>query len=94
MIYIHKGEPPRSISLKSPERDEGDARRYTDELRTIFDEFPKEELREAILQEQHHLCAYCMRRIHNDGRRMRIEHWFPLSHSKYKAIDYSNMLGL
>lgn len=110
MIYIHKGEPPRSISLKvaaikrearwrelpdeSPKRDEGDARRYTDELRTIFDEFPKGELREAVLREQHHLCACCMRRIHNDGRHMRIEHWYPLSHSKYKAIDYSNMLGV
>ena len=108
MLYIEKGTPLRAISLKAAEirrrkswkqlpssapKDENQAKNYTNMLRFMFEEFSKEELRKTILKEQHYLCAYCMRRISNDGEHTRIEHWYPLNKSKTAAIDYNNMLG-
>lgn len=109
MLYIEKGTPLQSISLKAAEirrrdswrqlpssapKDKTQFGNYTNKLRGFFDEFPKEDLRKTILKEQHHLCAYCMRRIRNDANHMRIEHWFPVNMSKNTAIDYNNMLGV
>ena len=45
------------------------------------------------MKEQHGLCAYCMRRIHNDSSTT-IEHWVPLSQNKEQALQYSNFLGV
>lgn len=36
----------------------------------------------------------CMQRISNDGFKMTIEHWYPLSMDKNRALEYSNMLGV
>lgn len=71
----------------------------TKAIREQFDLLPKSEIRDALLAEQHYLCAYCMKRIRNnkDGNEevhMTIEHWFPLSQDKERALDYNNFLGV
>ena len=108
MLYIEKGAPLNSIAQKTAEikrrddwkelpqnapEDEHEAHRYTDVLRSMFDEFSKDDIRSTIVKEQHHLCVYCMRRIKNDPLTTKIEHWYPLSQDKEKAIDYTNFFG-
>lgn len=99
MLYIRKGTPPgemrRAVSTirSSPEWkaiQEGD----TKAVRAEFDKLPKEIIRQSLLEDQHYLCAYCMRKLRNDGRSTIIEHWDPLSHSKERALDYENMLAV
>lgn len=51
----------------------------TKSIRSYFDCLNKETIRTALLEEQHGLCAYCMRRIENKGASTTIEHWIPLS---------------
>lgn len=61
--------------------------------RDYFDKLNKSRIRESLIAEQHGLCAYCMKRITNDPKVTRIEHFYPLSKSKSRAMDYQNMLG-
>lgn len=35
-----------------------------------------------------------MKRIENDGQHTSIEHWYPLSKDKDRALAYSNMMGV
>lgn len=108
MLYIEKGAPLNSIAQKTAEikrrdawkalplnapEDEREAHRYTDALRIMFDEFSKDDIRSTVLKEQHHLCVYCMRRIKIDPLTTKIEHWYPLSQNKEKAIEYTNFFG-
>lgn len=108
MLYIKKGPPKESIAQKTaeikrrdswkslpdnvPENGE-EAAKYTNTLRSMFEEFRKTDIRETVIHEQHGLCCYCMRRIANDGENMRIEHWYPLKMNKRTAIEYQNFLG-
>lgn len=99
MLYIEKGSPPgemlRRISeIKSSPKWKIMESENTKAIREAFDSLPKEAIRESLLKEQHYLCAYCMRRITNDGRRTTIEHWYPLSKDKERALDYKNMLAV
>lgn len=107
MIYIKKGPPHRNVSAKvaeirrnpnwrtipekrpkDPKQQEG----YGSTLRSYFDQLPKKEIRETLLEEQRGLCAYCMRRLLSPDD-VKIEHWFPLSEARDTAIDYQNFLG-
>lgn len=99
MLYIEKGRAPERVLAKvndikrSPEWksiQEGD----TNAIRLQFDMLPKEQIRGSLIKEQHGLCAYCMKRIHNNGLSTTIEHFVPLSKDKDKALDYSNMLAV
>lgn len=63
-------------------------------IRQCFDSLPKECIRKNLLQEQRYLCAYCMKRINDNPFDVAIEHWFPLSKDKEKALDYNNMIGV
>lgn len=113
MLYIQKGTPSQTVSLKiaeikrrnawkelplnSPET-QNEKAKYTTVLRGMFDEIPKDDIRSTLVKEQHYLCAYCMRKITdekdvNNRVNMRIEHWYPLSNNKIKAIEYSNFLA-
>ena len=65
----------------------------TKAIRKQFESLPKDSVRYTLLKEQHGLCAYCMRRIHNDSSTT-IEHWAPLSKNKEQALQYSNFLGV
>ncbi len=58
-----------------------------------FDKLDKNTIRKALVEEQHGLCAYCMDKIDAIGDKMVLEHWYPLSRSKSKALSYENMLA-
>lgn len=51
----------------------------------------KEDLKQALLEEQGYLCCYCMQRIEQD--KMRIEHWKPQSKYPLLQLDYHNLLA-
>lgn len=53
----------------------------------------KDELRNALVTEQHGLCCYCMGRIRPDQGSMKIEHWRSLSHYPKEQLNYQNLLG-
>lgn len=53
----------------------------------------KDELRDALVEEQRGLCCYCMGQISSDWGTMKIEHWRCRSRCKCKQLDYSNLLG-
>lgn len=82
MLYIKKGAPPQyftDFTLHNPN--------------LHFDDMPsdlKHSLREALLHEQGHLCAYCMSRIDSDNTK--IEHYIP-RHSD-NELDYKNLLAV
>lgn len=51
----------------------------------------KVEIRKGLLQEQGHLCAYCMQRI--KAEKMKVEHWQSQKEYPLRQLDYSNLLG-
>ncbi len=65
-----------------------------------MDKDVKEELLKKLLQEQGHLCAYCMKRIpEKQGRPpVSIEHWLPRNPDSKEdlgqGLDYRNMLAV
>lgn len=99
MLYIEKEELPNNINREIIQLYKSDEWKNIDEndtsaIRQFFDSyFPKNDIKEILLREQHGICAYCMRRIHMDNH-SRVEHFIPLSRDKDKAIDYNNMLGV
>lgn len=99
MLYIEKEGLPDDLSRKIIEIRKSEEWKKikeedTDAIRRVFDhKFPKNEVKAILLQEQHGLCAYCMKRIYLD-RHSRVEHFVPLSKEKEKAIDYYNLLGV
>lgn len=80
---------PEPLNQVSPE----ERSKATKELRSFFDRLKKDKIREALLIEQHYLCAYCMSSIENNPLHTTIEHWLPLSKSKETALDYRNFLA-
>lgn len=99
MLYIEKKCPPGEMQrevdqIKSSPEWKGIDTSDTKAIRNAFDRLPKESIRKSLLEEQHYLCAYCMRKIKNHGQTTSIEHWFPLSKDKDQALDYGNMLAV
>lgn len=82
MIYIQKGaEPKRFLQY-----------RYQPNAR--FDDMDadvKIQLREALLKEQGHLCAYCMCRINGTGD-VKIEHF--AARTQDNELEYHNLLAV
>jgi hypothetical protein len=93
MLYIEKQACPVDIQMdidglindewwehisEEPSKDEANLIR-----KNYFDKLNKRRVREALIGEQHGLCAYCMTRIENN-KFTTIEHWYPLSKSKKK----------
>lgn len=109
MLYIEKNECPGEVADDIQAIKETDAwkntpeplnqvlpeerSKTTRELRNFFDQLKKDKIREALLIEQHYLCAYCMSSIENNPLHTTIEHWLPLSKSKETALDYQNFLA-
>lgn len=99
MLYINKTNAPARVNMalakiKSTPEWRAIYAGDTATIRAQFDTLPKTDIRMALLQEQRHLCAYCMKRIRNEELHMTIEHWMPLSKNKDKALDYNNFLGV
>ncbi len=53
----------------------------------------KDEIRQHLVREQGHLCAYCMSRIRPTEAEMKVEHWASQEAHRQLQLDYSNMLG-
>lgn len=91
MLWIQKGREPKSLT------------EYRQTPGADYEHCPcRDDIRKALLREQGHLCAYCMRRIYDDPDTTKIEHWYPRALLKtadgqpdYKAhLRYQNMLGV
>ena len=82
MRAIVKGSEPRSLTAhrKTPPCDYDN---YAD----------KDVLRRALVTEQRGLCCYCMGRIRDDPKAMKIEHWHCRSHYQGEQLEYRNLLG-
>lgn len=82
MIYIRKrSEPDRFLWY----------RRQTNARFDDMDSDVKEQLREALLREQGHLCAYCMRRIQGASD-VKIEHF--QARTRENELQYHNLLAV
>jgi len=53
----------------------------------------KDELRQALVQEQLGLCCYCLERIQPDISSIKIEHWKCQDSYPNEQLDYDNLLG-
>lgn len=85
MIWIKKGREPSSLE------------EYRQQPYAYYDGYPdKEVLRAALLRDQGHICAYCMRRIFNNRHAMTIEHWKAQSSlaTDVEKLDFAIMLGV
>ncbi len=54
---------------------------------------PKNDLRHALVIEQHGLCCYCMGRIRPERASMKIEHWRDQKDHQDEQLNYRNLLG-
>ena len=82
MRPIVKGNEPRSL---------------TRHRRTPYGDFDnyreKDELREALVEEQQSICCYCMCRIRNGPFAMKIEHWRSRTAHREEELRYGNLLA-
>jgi uncharacterized protein (TIGR02646 family) len=95
MIEIKKGREPDKL-LHYRQQDDASYEQMDKEV--------KEELLEKLLEEQGHICAYCMRRIPekrvlpNGVPPVTIEHWFPRNPESKEDIgqglNYRNMFAV
>lgn len=97
MLFIDKKNPNLAVSAEIGRVKRDDAWTNADktdsqQVRHCFNLLNKAIIKEQLLQEQHGLCAYCMRRIQNDHH-MVIEHVVPIQQSGEEALSYSNMIG-
>lgn len=103
MILIKKGEAPSELeALKNCAEKNGlFGKEAYNKLRGSL----KADVRESLLREQGHICAYCMRELPDDRATenipaQHIEHWIPLSRDcdstvgGCSALDYNNMLAV
>lgn len=99
MLYIEKENTPAGMQRKVAELKSDPNWRLiaegepgaTDAIRFRFDQLDKDEIRQALLREQHGLCAYCMKRIRFIPRSSPgIDHWIPLHKDKEAALSYAN----
>lgn len=83
MIYIKKGSAPGLFI------------QYTKIRGARFDDMPtktKDELRTSLLKEQGYLCAYCMKRLKDSHKEVKIEHYEPRNNDN--ELDYKNLLAV
>ena len=97
VLYIRKTQISKEVSdeISRVRREQKSLlNRYDPQsARTVFDCLDKNIIRNDLVNEQHGLCAYCMRRIDNNSATT-IEHWQPIDKNADGAIDYRNMLGV
>ena len=53
----------------------------------------RDAIRRALVTEQREICCYCMGRIREDPRAMKIEHWHCQSRYPGEQLVYRNLLG-
>jgi uncharacterized protein (TIGR02646 family) len=74
---------------KGPEPIQLTQRRLADH--TDYEGFPK--LRQQLIKDQRALCCYCLGRIRDEWRGMRIEHWQAQTSNPSERLVYSNLLA-
>jgi uncharacterized protein (TIGR02646 family) len=84
MRYIQKGNEPISLAT------------YRASANATYESLPssvKTDIKNQLLEEQGHTCAYCMQIIKFE--KMKIEHWLPQSvnNNKTSTLDYKNLIG-
>lgn len=104
MLYIQKNSCPNDIQSEIDKLINFDEWRNIPEVpsseqvvivrRQYFDKLYKRAIREALIAEQHGLCAYCMDRVENSKDSTTIEHLIPLSKSKSGAMNYQNWIAV
>lgn len=99
MLYIKKNTPSRATQdeiarVKRDSQWSNVPESDVNARRDIFDSMDKSPIQQDLIQEQHHLCAYCMRPIEATFEGIRIDHFIPLSVDKEKTLDYNNYLGV
>lgn len=100
MLLIHKNKTPAAVGRKEAEIRSSSEWKAVSEgnaeaVRKVgFEKLPKDTIRKNLLEEQHYLCAYCMKRIENNPLHTVIEHLTPLSKDKEKSLDYQNMAAV
>lgn len=82
MRAISKGSEPPSLT-KHRQSPHSDYDNYAE----------KDDLRHALITEQHGLCCYCMSRIREGRNAMTIEHWKSRTHYSGEQLNYRNLLG-
>lgn len=86
MVNIIKYAPPQSlVNYAIPPGSIYDGPQFTP---------VKDELRSALVKEQHGLCAYCMSRIEAEASKMKVEHWKCQDHNPELQLNYGNLLGV
>lgn len=60
---------------------------------TDLPEFPKPDLRKALLEDQGYVCCYCGFPVTNDGMSCVIEHFRPKKEYKKLVFDYTNLFA-
>lgn len=82
MRTISKGSEPPSLTTHRQSPHSG------------YDNYAeKDDLRHALITEQHWLCCYCMSRIREGRKTMTIEHWKSRTHYRGEELNYRNLLG-
>lgn len=84
MKYFEKKESNEPQSLKDTRDTKG----------ADFNSCNKKDLREAVLDEQGFICAYCMQRIEQSHKSTGIEHYDAQANNRQKTMDFTNMLGV
>lgn len=97
MVYIKKLEPSVRISenirqVKSSVDNSTGKSTQTQIMRSAFDQLDKHEIKSQLIKEQKGICAYCMRRIHNDEHTS-IEHLRSIDAFPDEALSYNNMMA-
>jgi uncharacterized protein (TIGR02646 family) len=91
MRFIKKNNEPSKLTRFREQFQKGENEGYSQ----FSNEQGKTETIEALLEEQGHLCAYCMRYVYTEKAPItQIEHWEAQSNDPLKQLDYSNMLGV
>lgn len=99
MILIHKEEPNPAIVQNI---DEVKATFDWEDIvetkagkraRHVFDRLEKSLIRKELFEEQHGLCAYCMRRFSSPDH-IRIDHISSVAKFPEKALSYTNWVGV
>ena len=95
MIEIKKGKEPKKLLYY---------RQQKDAFYEQMDKDVRDELLERLLQEQGHICAYCMKKIPEKRKLpvgvvpVTIEHWLPRNPDDKKdvgqGLDYKNMFAV
>lgn len=83
-IEKRKPGPPRLVELRRQ------GKHYAN-----LDDDPsdKAQVRQALLEDQGYLCCYCMRSIHPEKHRVRVEHFHSQSSAPERDLDWDNLLA-